>query len=72
MLIPDGIISHLDGPYLGKDNDINIIHQLYIEEYLEWIFLNSSIPTLRKEGLWLYGDQAYTSCKRIMALYPTP
>jgi hypothetical protein len=72
VLTPDELISHLAGPYLGRDNDMNMVHQSPLEEHLEWLFLTSDDQSSREDGLWLYGGQAYTSCKTILAPYASP
>ena len=53
VVVPDGLIANLSGPYKGKRHDSNMLHQSELLPPLEQHAVDNGTP------LCLYGDPAY-------------
>ncbi|CAG7733807.1 unnamed protein product [Allacma fusca] len=58
LMLPNGLLARVDGPYIGKRHDSAIIHSSKIISEMEEIFVNA-------DGTWfsLYGDSGYANQK---------
>lgn len=56
---PDGLISHLSGPYEGRYNDLTMLRESGLEDSLEGRYGE-------RRTLFLFGDQAYKQCRYII------
>ena len=65
IVTPDGILSSLMGPFIGKRSDWGMLRDSKLEDYLKR--LNEGHPV--EERLFLYGDPAYQGCWGIMGAY---
>ena len=64
-MTPDGLISHLGGPFEGKLGDWVAWKEAGLEDRLR--LLNEGVPP--EEQVYLYGDPAYTVAYGIMGAY---
>ncbi|OAX77001.1 hypothetical protein ACJ72_08705 [Emergomyces africanus] len=60
---PDGLISHISGPWPARINDLTMVRQSGLNRRLKRIFKDRSI-------YYLFGDQAYKQQHYILAPYP--
>ena len=65
IVTPDGLVISLHGPYEGKANDAAMVHDSKIEHHI-----SSILAGKEDNDLYLFGDSAYTSFRRIMRPYP--
>jgi hypothetical protein len=63
LVIPDGLVSSLVGPFIGEVNDNRMVAESRFQAQLRSIFKN-------EEELYLYGDQAYFQFYGILSPYP--
>ena len=64
IVLPDGLIARLDGPFVGRRHDAAILHLSGLLQELRTAFLNT-------DGSWmsLYGDPGYSNQKFIKVGY---
>lgn len=65
IVTPDGLLSSLMGPFVGKRSDHGMMRSSNLENDLQ--NLNDGCPV--EERLFLYGDPAYQGCWGIMGAY---
>ena len=65
IVTPDGILSSLMGPFVGKRSDWGMVRDTHLEEYLKKL----NCGQLPEDRLFLYGDPAYQGCWGIMGAY---
>ncbi|TPX34384.1 hypothetical protein SmJEL517_g03040 [Synchytrium microbalum] len=67
VVAPDGLILHLDGPYLGKDHDAWVLHVTGLLDILE-----ESLQFGDGRQFVLYGDPAYPVSDYIVRSFKAP